>query len=585
MRKSRHRTAITISIAVMLLLVNAGTTMGRSKMTVVHATTFGAVAGDGKDDTTAVLAALEQCRKASPATLVFPKGSYDFFAGSNPKDGNTLFPINSLNHLTIDGNGSEFTIHGITGVFWFGNCSDLTIKSLTIDWDQAPFSMGRVLAVEGNRFDVEVFPEYPIKGGEPVGAFMDYDPVTKLPMRHGLDEYNTVDKTELLREQVLRVHLKHEARIKPGVMVLLRHKVYGPGTFVCSRCSDVTVKDVTVHTVPGMGFIGSICNNITLEQFKVMPKPGSGRPMSATADATHFGGCKGTIRMSGCEFEGMGDDGFNIKSGLYLSLKQKIDDHTVLAAHNLKMIDSPDPGDVMEVSHVDDLLPYATVTVKKVEILPNDGLQRVEFEQPLPRTLKDGDVFGNATRTPRVRISNCQVRNNRARGMLIQTRDVVVEGCKFINCTGPGIMVLTEVVHFFESIGTRDVTIRKCTFENCNYGAAMGPAALCAMAWLKDFAYPAKPGVHKNVRLEGNIINGSANSGIFAAGIDGIAIKGNRLENTCTDAAGNTGAAIFVMSSRGVLIDGNSIDPAKQGAGFKKSVGFGEGVEKQPHIR
>ena len=95
MRKSRHRTAITISIAVMLLLVNAGTTMGRSKMTVVHATTFGAVAGDGKDDTTAVLAALEQGRKASPATLVFPKGSYDFFAGSNPKDGNTLFPINS----------------------------------------------------------------------------------------------------------------------------------------------------------------------------------------------------------------------------------------------------------------------------------------------------------------------------------------------------------------------------------------------------------------------------------------------------------------------------------------------------------
>jgi parallel beta-helix repeat protein len=146
-------------------------------------------------------------------------------------------------------------------------------------------------------------------------------------------------------------------------------------------------------------------------------------------------------------------------------------------------------------------------------------------------------------------------------------------------------MVLTEVVHFFESIGTRDVTIRKCTFENCNYGAAMGPAALCAMAWLKDFAYPAKPGVHKNVRLEGNTINGSANSGIFAAGIDGIAIKGNRLENTCTDATGNNGAAIFVMSSRGVLIDGNGIDPAKQGAGFKKSVGFGEGVEKQPRIR
>jgi hypothetical protein len=101
--------------------------------------------------------------------LVFPKGSYDFFAGSNPQNKGTLFPVADMQGLTIDGKGSEFTIHGLTSVFWFGNCRELTIKDLTIDWDRPPYSMGRVVAAEGNHFDVEVQPEYPVKGGSRSG--------------------------------------------------------------------------------------------------------------------------------------------------------------------------------------------------------------------------------------------------------------------------------------------------------------------------------------------------------------------------------------------------------------------------------
>lgn len=547
----------------------------------VDVTRFGAVPNDGKDDTAAILAAIEECRKLAPAILLFPKGQYDFFAGSNPNDKGTLFPVADIDRLTIEGNGAEFIIHGVTGIFRFANCQNLNIRHFTIDWDRPPFSLGKVIAVEGNHFDVEVFPEYPVKGGEPVGAFMDFDPETRLPMRHGLDEYYTCEKTELVREQVLRVHLKHQARIKPGVLVQLRHQVYGPSTFVCSRCSNVTVEDVTVHTVPGMGFIGSVCTNINLKRFRVVPRPGSGHLMSATADATHFGGCKGTISMEDCEYEGMGDDAVNIKSGLYLSLKEKIDDRTILAAHNLKMIDAPDPGDVMEISHVDDLIPYATARVKKVEVLPNDGLHKVEFIDPLPAELKEGDVFGNATRTPKVRISNCRVRNNRARGMLIQTRDAIVENCNFTNCTGPGILVLTEVVYFFESIGTRDVVVRNCTFDHVNYGAAIGPGALCAMAYLKDFKYPPKPGVHKNVIFEGNVIRNTDNSGIFVAGTDGITIRSNKITNACDYPTTDSGSsAIYVMSSRDILIEANTADSRNQGDGAKTMLLFGDGIDK-----
>lgn len=580
-------TAVQICVIGFALVFTIGGSMLASPHTkIIDVTTFGAVAGDGKDDTHAVLAALEKCRKSSPSTLVFPKGRYDFFSNNNIRQdavfpvANPLFPVADTDRLTIDGQGSEFIVHNVTGVLKFTNCKNLTVRNLTIDWERPPFSLARVLAVQDNSFDVEVFPEYPVNGTEAVQAFMDYDPVTRLPAHHGLDVYYAVERNELLREQVLRIHLKKKCEIKPGALVLLRHYIYESVAIHCDRCSDVSIKDINLHSVPGMGFVAGICTNVTLERVRVVPKPGSGYPMSAAADATHFAGCKGTIRMDGCVFDGMGDDGVNIKSGLYLSMTRKLDDRTVDAKHNLKMVDAPDPGDVMEISHVEDLLPYARATVKKVELLP-EHLHRVEFDKPLPAELREGDVFGNASRAPRVRIRNCQVRNNRARGMLIQTRDVVVEGCTFRNCTGPGILVLTEVVVFFESIGTRDVTIRGNTFEHCNYGAAMGPGVLCSMAYLKDFRYPPKSGVHKNVLFEDNIIRDTDNSGIFVAGTDGITLKGNLIENSCLDPTSDTGKyAIYVMSSRGIRINGNTVEPKKQAKGMIKAMQFGDAVEQ-----
>ena len=82
-------------------------------------------------------------------------------------------------------------------------------------------------------------------------------------------------------------------------------------------------------------------------------------------------------------------------------------------------------------------------------------------------------------------------------------RDAIIEDCTFRNCTGPGVLVMTELVHFHESIGTRNVTVRNNLFEHCNQGAATAEAALATLAWLKNSAYPPQPGVHRDVRFEG----------------------------------------------------------------------------------
>jgi parallel beta-helix repeat protein len=328
-----------------------------------------------------------------------------------------------------------------------------------------------------------------------------------------------------------------------------------------------------------MGLVGARSRDVTLERFRVKIRPGTRRYLSTTADATHFSGCTGTITIRDCEFEGMGDDAVNIKSGLYLTIREIQGRDTALGQHNLKMQDPPNPGDVLEVAHTDDLLPYATVTVKSVEML-EDNVHRLVFQDPLPQGVRVGDVVGNATLVPRVRIFNCRVSRNRARGFLLQTRDVIVEGCHFKDITSGGIWVMTEVVYFHESIGTRNVIVRFNTFENCNYGGPPGESVLSVFAYLADFRFPPKPGVHRDITLQGNRIRGSDNCGILVAGTNGIRILNNTIEDVCRRPSRPEGTtAIYVTSTRNAVISGNTVLPDQQGEGFAEALRLGPGNE------
>jgi hypothetical protein len=545
-----------------------------ASLPALEVTQFGAVPDDGKDDTAAFLSALKEAQVKGDKRIVIPKGRYHLRANGNPERSDTLFPLSHLDGLLIEGQGAELMMSGSASIFAFSECANVTVRGLAIDWERPPFSEGTVIATTPRFFDVKVLDAYPVKGGEPVGAFMTYHAGARLPDGRDLDVYDSVERTELVSPQVLRVHLTREINVPVGKLLVLRHQVYGHNALVFHRCSEVKVSEVTVYCAPGMGMVSAICTNVTLDRFQVRIRPGSGRLMSATADATHFGGCKGTVTLEDCFFEGMGDDGANIKSGLYLTVQKRLDDHTVLGRHNLKMVDLPDAGDSLEMAHVDTLSAFASGQVRLAKLESGEGnLHRVEFTEPLPEELREGDVLGNASRAPKLRMLRCTVRANRARGVLCQTRDALIDGCVFEHCTSAGVLVLTETVHFYESIGTRQVTVSNNRFENCNQGGASAEAALCAVAYLKNFAYPVKPGVHRDVSFLGNHIIGTAEAGIFAVGVEGLKIQENTLEQTCRQPVRDVGHyAIRVQDCARVSAEGNRIDARLAGAGMSGAI-------------
>ena len=535
---------------------------------------YGAVPNDSEDDTAAFVEAFREAQSNCDNQIVIPEGRYHLRADGNPINRSALFPVSNVNGLTIDGQGAELMMTGKAAVFFFSECQNIAVKGLTVDWERPPFSQGTVIASTPDSFDIQIEDNFSVEGEEPVGAFLSYDPVTRLPGGGNLDVYGGVERTELVSPQVLRVYLNRRIPVPAGTLLVLRHEVYGSNILRFDRCSGVLVSDVTVYSGPGMALTARISTDISLKQFNVLIRPGSGRLMSTTADATHFSGCKGTVSLEDCTFEGMGDDGVNIKSGIYLMVRQRLDDRTVLCQHNLKMPDLPDEGDVMEMSHMDTLLPFASGKVKTAEIdLGSENVHRISFAQELPAGLREGDVLGNASRVAALRMNNCTVRSIRSRGVLCQTRDAVIENCSFRNCRSAGILVLTETSHFHESIGTRDVTVRGNLIENCNLSPTKTEGALAALAWLPGNAYPPKPGVHRDVIFENNRIINTANSAIFAVGVDGLTIRKNTIEKACEMPTRENGRnAISVMNSARVVIESNTIDPEQQGAGMVEAV-------------
>lgn len=549
---------------------------GTEAGSIIDVTAYGAVPNDGLDDADAVLKAVQASQGSVNATLLFPRGTYNF-TGSGQ---HALFPMDSYQNLTIDGQGSVMKMQGIVGLFSFAAGKNITLKDFTVDWDRPPFSIGEVVSVGQKHFDVLVFPEYPISGGEPVAAYMDYDPATKLPRRHGLDEYHTVSSTLRIAPQTLRVNLTNNARIQAGSWVVLRHQVYDRNVLHTYACDGVTLKDITIHTGPGMAFYAKDCRDILIERIRVVPTPGTGRLMSTTADALHISGTRGFFTLKDSEFEGMGDDAGNIKAGLYLEILQRVDNHTVIARHNLKIADPPAVGDVLEISSKANVVPFASAVVQSVQMLPTENQTRIQFVDALPQEANVGFLLGNASKVAKVRISNCEVRNNRARGFLIQNRDVVVEDSRFINCTSGGVWVFSETWFFFEAIGSRNVVVRNNTFENCNYGGPLGEAVLGVYALTAHQQFAPDPGVHRDILLEGNIIRGADNSGIIITSSDMVVLRNNVIEDACrmpTLEAGSS--AIFIESSRNVILEGNTAIPDRQGDGSGRSLGVGQWVD------
>jgi hypothetical protein len=347
-----------------------------------------------------------------------------------------------------------------------------------------------------------------------------------------------------------------------------------PGIFVKGG-SDIRVESVTIHHAPGMGFVAQHCANIRLHGFHVRLKPGSGRWVTATADAAHFTSCRGTIELDGCLFENQLDDPANVH-GIYAIVTERVaaDKLLVRLMHDMQIgVELGVPGDEFRFVDSRTLLPKEELaTIAGVDAL-NARDVLLTFEQPLPAGIQAGDAVENVSCSPHFIVRRCMVRANRARGFLITTAGKVLLEHNVISAPGSGIKISGDAGSWYESGAVEDVLIRRNTFLDCNY---------CYPDWGKavididpEIAQPESLPVcyHRNIRIEDNEFVTFDSRIVRGHSVDGFVFRGNVVRASGTYAPHDEHAPpVELTASRNVIVEDNRFEPAD-------AAGEGEGAK------
>ena len=209
----------------------------------------------------------------------------------------------------------------------------------------------------------------------------------------------------------------------------------------------------------------------------------------------------------------------------------------------------PEIGDRLELSGPD-LVPYATAAVKSVKSDERKKTFVVELSDKLPERTKKGDIVGNASGCPSVRIRCCTVSRCRARGFIIKTRDAVIENCTLQNVSASGVVMNVDLNTWWESIGSQDVIIRNNRFIDCRFERAYVSGVIECLAGLRE--EKASPGIHRRITVANNIIQGTDGNAIKIGYADGADIVNNVIDKSNKE-------AVFIYNSRNIRITGNKV--------------------------
>ncbi len=461
----------------------------------VEITSFGVQPNSGLDATQAVRSALDFCRKNKAKKLIFTKGRYDFWPNkaiekyafiSNNDEGlkRITFSISGMSSFEIDGCGSEFVFHGFICPFVIEKSKNIIIRNFSIDWERPLHNEGRIVRSMNDSIDIQFSENYPYKidhdllrfedldkTNYPFRILLEFDAIKKETAYKALDYYTGPNiKAKEIGNRVVRLYVPNIKGQPGNIMVFWPSQRPFPAITI-SDCEKVSVFDASIHHAGGMGIIAQRSADLQLERVRVTLPPNKERILTATADATHFVNCRGKITMDSCLFENQGDDASNIH-GIYAQITKIIDNRSI----EIKLIhpqqfgfDFISTGSNIEFVNRLSMNAYSQQKASGVERL-NKEYTKVKFKFDIPKQIKIGDVVACVDNYPDVNISNCIIRNNRGRGLLLGSRGKILIENNVFHTPGSAIVMEGDARYWFEQAGVNDLRISKNTFDNCNFG-------------------------------------------------------------------------------------------------------------------
>ncbi len=512
---------------------------------VISVRDYGAIPDDGKDDTKALRKAAEYCRKNPGTTLDIPAGVYrlrdaeaeklemDVMSGKHgPNPEHAMFvpylsyvsglDFSGSRDITIRAEGATLMCEGWMEPLSIIDCTNMTVEGLTIDYKRKPFSEGHVVAMTDTTITIRFRPECRITEDTPMPRLTFWDdsiggifPYTRWGNdRETLGDNLILFHTELPEHMIgAPVAASHCFHYRPGILIL--------------RSANTVLDGVTIHAQCGMGIVGFDSRDIMIKGLSVIPA--DGYSFSTNTDATHFACCEGLLSFDGCMFRGQGDDATNVH-GYYQNITAVEDGLITLELQGMNthalVTDVPRIGDRMEIVRISTLEVVGEAAVTEVSHRIPDSEVHIRIDGELPENFGDYYMF-NATKLPKLEFRNSIVWGNRARAVLVKTRDVVIEDNYFRGCTGTAIHVGAES-WWKEGTFTRNLRISRNIMINCGLGDGVqyGASGIAVVVEAPDIENTK---LHDGVTIDGNIIigNGTNDCGIAVYNSKNIVLKDN----------------------------------------------------------
>lgn len=531
-------------ISIFLFIADMSIASSEKQVSVLD---FGALPNDTINDRDAIQKALDYCRIQKLHQLLIPAGTYvireekavqlmkDIMngkMGKNPQDViyTPYYPysrglnFNGINDLEVEASGVFLSVQGWMEPVSLENCSNVTIKGLTIDYQTMPHSEGKIINETTEYFDVQFTSDFPVKDNMIMPRIMFWD-LSKNRL-FGETVYFP-KKNELIAPQTLRIWAAHPSTVR-GNMALINHTFHFRPAILIHEATNTTLEQVTIHAQPGMGIVGHRSENILMNGLRIVPRPGFYQ--STNTDATHFTSCKGTIRFDGCTFEGQGDDATNVH-GYYQVIRKQISERSYSIqmekqwGTHAMVLDFPDKNDTLELVSKKTLRVLGKYTVTKVDTFPKRWETEVHLDRSLPKDIENYYLI-DVTRLPRLEFVNTYVGSHLARAVLVKTRNVLIENCTMRESTGTAIHIGAEG-DWREGAGSQNVIVRNNRIIRCGRGDGANDGA-CAIAINVKAPDATVAGIHKNILIEGNLIEGdSAQYGISVSGAKDVIIRNN----------------------------------------------------------
>ena len=361
-----------------------------------------------------------------------------------------------------------------------------------------------------------------------------------------------------------------------GMPVCVRHYGYEGGGFINFHGrgnADLTFENIEIFQCPGHTFVGYGCDRgFRIANCRIGRRNGSNLLVSATADGAHFGATEGDIIIENCDFSYMGDDAINIHSTWYEVVRQTDARTFEITSRWFGASARMDPGDELKLCRKDNLAEFgrARIATSHLDLEKKGAVLTVDAD--LPDGINIGDFVGNITRSSaRFVIRNNFFHDHRARGILLQARNGLVEKNHVRNVMGSGFQLTTDCHFWKEGYGCENLILRDNLLEGCNHvGWERGPKGrhmACISLIAESPSGLCDAVVHRNVILERNTVRDTPGLAVLIASSQGVVLKDNLFVDSNTEPFEGTGegidakadGAIMITRSRDVAVTGNKL--------------------------